>query len=195
LSRLKDLQRQVGFNKETVRSPADFYITPNVAVIELLKRERFHGLGWECASGNGSISKFFPNIISSDIRTDDSVFGDKGVDFLKTNRRVDYIITNPPFSLMLPFAKHALECANKVALFGRIQFLEGVERHRFFSEHPPIRVYVFSNRLSCSTDGIVKSDIMCFCWFIWEKGFHGQPSLDWILHGVDSNLEEVSAVA
>lgn len=184
-SRIKDIQRQTGFNKKTKRSPADFYRTPAVAVMELLKRETFEGLGWEPACGDGAISKFFPNIISSDIRTDPDITGEIGIDFLNETRKVDYIVTNPPFSLMLHFAQHALKCADKIALFGRIQFLEGVKRYIFFKENPPKRIYVFANRLSCASATDSKESksggIMCFCWFIWEKGYKGKPTIDWIL--------------
>lgn len=179
------MQRQTGFNKETKRSAADFYKTPAKAVEELLKREKLEGIGWEPACGDGAISKLIPNIMSSDIRTDPDIYGEKGIDFLKETRKVDYIITNPPFSLMLPFAWHALEYADKVALFGRIQFLEGIERYNFFKQHPPARIYVFANRLSCASDSADKKSknggIMCFCWFIWERGHKGKPTVDWIL--------------
>jgi len=190
VSKVKDTLRQLGYNQGTVRSPEDFYITPKIAVVELLRRESFTGYGWECASGSGAISKFFPDIRSSDIRSDETVFGEKGVDFLKTKRKVDFIVTNPPFKLMLPFAKHALECANKVALFGRIQFLEGVERYRFFQENPPKRIYVFSNRLSCYSNGDGKiGGMMCFCWFIWEKYYSGKPEINWILYSEKERKE------
>ena len=86
MSRIKDIQRQTGFSKETKRSPEDYYVTPDIAVKELLKREKFEGLGWEPCCGNGAISKFFPNMLVSDIRKDNTVIGDKRVDFSYINR-------------------------------------------------------------------------------------------------------------
>lgn len=185
-SKLADTMRQLGYNKGTERSPEDFYITPAQAVKSLLEREQFTGKGWEPACGNGAISKFFPDIFSSDIRTDPDIYGEKGINFLTTDLRRDFIITNPPFKLMLPFARHALECAEKVALLCKIQFLEGKERYRFFQEHPPIRIWIFSNRIDCSPPnyrekGNHSGGMMCFCWFIWERGYKGKPSVDWIL--------------
>jgi len=148
---------------------------------ELLSRETFEGIGWEPACGNGAITKFFPGIMASDIREDEEIAGDGGIDFLSAFRHVDFIVTNPPYKLALPFARHALNCAWKVALLCRIQFLEGIERHAFFQEHPPIRVWIFSDRIHCSADGKPKAGMMCFGWFIWERGFQGKPILDWIL--------------
>ena len=185
-SRMKDMQRQTGYSRDAVRSPEDYYITPPIATIELLKRERFEGVGWEPASGNGAIAKFFKDMTASDIRTDDDVYGEKGIDFLKEYREVDYIVTNPPFKLALSFMWHSMECARKkVALFARLLLLESKSRLEFFRKYPPIRIWVFSDRLSCirpenkTTD--TPTGIMCFAWFIWEKGFDGKPILDWIL--------------
>lgn len=178
----KDTLRETGFSQGVVRSPEDFYITPDAAVDELLKREKFMGRGWEPACGDGAISKFFPGIKSSDIRRDKSIFGEKGVDFLKTHHSVDFIITNPPFRLALPFMRHAMRCARKkVAMLGRIQLLESRKRYHFFKRYPPVRIYVFSSRITCNPFSTKRCRIMCFAWFVWEVGYTGKPSLDWIL--------------
>jgi len=182
MSKILDMQKQTGFIKNSTRSPEDYYITPDIAIKELLKREKFEGLGWEPACGNGAIVKFFPNIMASDIRTDDEIVGEKGIDFLKTFRKVDFIITNPPFKLAEKFIKHALECKpNKLAIFGRIQLLEGQSRYKMFKENPPDRVYVFSNRISTSRNGTIKGGLMCFCWFVWDFKIGPKPIIKWIL--------------
>ena len=53
------------------READDFYPTPPYAVEELLKREVFIGNIWECACGEGDISKVFKNkgfeVISTDL--------------------------------------------------------------------------------------------------------------------------------
>jgi hypothetical protein len=78
--------------------------------------------------------------------------------------------------------EHSLECANNVALLCKIQFLEGVKRYKFFKEHPPKMVYVFSSRLKIYKNGIEtkNSTMLCFAWFIWEKGYSGKTTVDWI---------------
>jgi len=178
----KGILRQMGFSQEAVRSPEDFYITPDIAIQELLKREKFTGKGWEPACGNGAISKFFLGIRSSDIRQGKDIFGEGGVDFLKTWDVVDFIITNPPFKFVLSFIEHAIECTRKkVAMFARIQLLEGKKRYYFFKQCPPIRIYVFSSRITCAPHPTKKCKIMCFAWFVWEIGYIGKPTLDWIL--------------
>ena len=183
MSKLTDILRQTGFNQTTERVPEDYYITPPIAVEELLKREKFDGKGWEPASGNGAIAKFFPGIMASDIRKDDDIYGEKGIDFLKVYRKVDFIITNPPFKLLLPFMEHSFICANKVAIFCRLQALESKSRYSFYKENPPIRIYIFVDRVSCVPMHFNRNAhaIMCFSWMIFEKGFKGSPTLHWIL--------------
>lgn len=163
------------------REENDFYPTPPNATKELLKRIDLKGAIWECACGDGAISKLLPeNTISTDLI--DRGYGEGGIDFLQTKKQVDWIITNPPYKYATEFAKHSLECANNVALLLKIQFLEGVKRYDFFQENPPKDIYVFSNRLKIYKNGIKtnNSTMMCFAWFVWESGFKGKPTIDWI---------------
>ena len=90
------------------RSRGDFYPTSRYAVEELLKREKFEGEIWECACGKGDISEVLIEhgykVYSSDLF--DRGYGDKHIDFLKTFRKTDNILTNPPFKYALDFIKH-----------------------------------------------------------------------------------------
>jgi hypothetical protein len=168
------------------RQKDDYYTTPKVAVSELLRVEKFASPIWEPASGNGAISKILETsgyqVISSDIRTD-GVYGESGVDFLTTRKEnIAAIITNPPFKLSLEFILHALEMAPKVAMFGRVQMLEGQKRYeKLFSNAPPARIWVFSKRVSTQKNGVGKENgTVCFAWFVWEKGTVEAPKIGWI---------------
>lgn len=191
-SKSTSTQRLVGIKNGRNRSPHDYYITDPKAVKAILEREDFEGVILDPACGNGGIAKFFKDndwFFCSDIRTDDDLYPEavKGIDFLEEDSKYmlapDTIIMNPPFNQILQFIKRALELADKVVVFGRIQLLEGKERYKFFLKNPPKRVYVFSNRISCidPKTGWNAPAIMCFCWFVWEKGFKGEPSIHWIL--------------
>lgn len=116
-------------------------------------------------------------------------FGDnEPMDFLKEtfNDFEGDIITNPPYKYALNFVQRALESVRtggKVAMFLKLQFLEGKERRKFFDENPPRTVYVSSSRLKCAMNGKfekVKSSAVAYAWFVWEKGFHGDPVIKWI---------------
>lgn len=71
----------------------------------------------------------------------------------------------------------------KVAMFLKILFLEGQKRRKFFEQHPPKYVYVASGRLSCAKNADFEkypSSAVCYAWFVWEKGFKGEPVIRWI---------------
>ena len=170
----------VGFGND--REPFDNYPTPSIAVTELLKREHFDGTIWECACGSGNIAKFFPDCIATDIR--ESGYGEGGINFLLENRKVDNIITNPPFKLAQQFVEHALVCANqKVAMFLKLVFLESESRYYLFKDHPPKIVYPFSKRLTLKREGEERemSGMIAYAWFVWDKSYNGKTTIEWIL--------------
>tara|TARA_R100001082_G_C4330854_1_gene145570 strand:+ start:293 stop:904 length:612 start_codon:yes stop_codon:yes gene_type:complete len=174
-------------NKPETRQEHDFYPTPPEAVYPLLKKEKFKGEIWECACGDGAISKILEennyNVYSSDLI--DRGYGDIGKDFLKTFRKTDNIITNPPFKISVPFVYHACNLSKyKVAMFLRLGFLEGVERSELFKKTPLKKVYVFIRRLKFVRPHDKKTanggGFFAFAWFIWEKNYNGKPTIEWI---------------
>lgn len=177
---MSDLARKIQ-GDNGVREENDFYPTPDRATLELLKRIDLKGLVWECACGDGAISKLLPpDTISTDLIYRN--YGEGEIDFLNTWKSVDWIITNPPYSLGLEFAKHGLECSQNVCLLLKIQFVEGSKRYKFFKENPPKKILVFSKRLDINKNGVKtkNSTMFCFAWFIWERGYKGDTILDWI---------------
>lgn len=82
---------------------------------------------------------------------------------------------------------HALdivEPGHKVAMFLKIQFLEGKARRALFAQHPPKVIYVSSGRLRCAMNGdferYSKANAVCYAWYVWEKGHTGETVLRWI---------------
>lgn len=178
---LRKAQSIAGFSN--TREPSDHYPTPDIAVKQLLERETFDGKVWEPCCGEGNIAKFFPGCMASDIRGG-NIYGEQYIDFLKEYRNVDHIVTNPPYSLAQKFVEHALACADKkVAMLCKLAFLEGAARHKLFQTHPPKTVYVFSKRLPLTkaNDKRKQSSMIPFAWFVWEKGFSGKTTVEWIL--------------
>lgn len=177
-------QSIVGFSTE--RAEADFYPTPPETTEALFARESFDGLVWECASGDGSMSKViekYNTCISSDIREDDNVYGGKGIDFLKSNYHVDNIITNPPYRLAQRFVEHALGLADmKVVMLLKLVFLESSSRYRLFRSSPLRTVYVFCKRQKIYRYGEVgiNTGLIAYAWFVWEQGYSRKPFIDWI---------------
>jgi hypothetical protein len=175
----------------------DYYATPEWATEELIKREKFEGLILEPCSGAGAISKVLErnsyNVISSDIREDDHIYGEKGIDLLEIKSTVaKNIITNPPFFMATEAVEKSLELipdGGKVAMILKIQFLEGQKRYKFFQETPLRRVYVFCKRVVFWNELMQVDDgnrsqhggTICFAWYVWEKGYKGKPEIEWIL--------------
>jgi hypothetical protein len=65
----------------------------------------------------------------------------------------------------------------------KIQFLEGQARRKLFEKYPPKYVYVNSTRQTCYINGDMSkkmSSASCYCWFVWEKGYTGEPIIRWI---------------
>lgn len=169
------------------REVNDYYATESNAVKLLLELEEFNSDIWECACGEGHISKVLEedgfNVRSSDLI--DRGYGRGGIDFLKVSKKwYGDIITNPPYKFGKEFVEKAMELisvGNKVALFMKLQFLEGKERKKLFEKYPLKIVWVSSSRLSCAKNGIftLDSSAVAYCWFIWEKGFKGITQLKW----------------
>jgi predicted RNA methylase len=172
----------------------DFYATPHDSTRKILNVVDLKGSILEPACGQGHISKvlkeFYPEseIVSTDIV--DRGFGQGSVDFLNHDykRTFTNVITNPPFKEMKEFTEKALELAtDKVLMFGKIQFLEGKGRKEFLEKSPLKYVYVFSERQNplrngspVDENGKPWSSTMCFAWYVWEKGYKGEPQIKWI---------------
>ena len=180
---LKRAQSISGFSNN--REPMDNYPTPDIAVVELLKIESFEGVIWEPACGSGHIAKFFEGCIATDIRHN-NIYGEVGIDFFLEMKKVDCIITNPPYKQAQKFVEHSLNCTTKkVAMLLKLAFLESASRYELFQESPLKTVYVFSKRLPWVREGENtmegKSSMIPFAWFIWEHGYKGKPNIEWIL--------------
>ena len=176
----------VGHNSRDDRNKLDFYPTPSIATDALLRKQKFIGTIWECACGDGAMSKIMEmnghNVISTDLV--DRGYGESGVDFLLDRRRVPNIVTNPPFNLATEFILHALDLAeDKVAMLSKISFLEGVKRKELlYSTQKLQKVLIFSRRLPFkkkSTDS-KSNGLMAFAWFIFDVNYEGEATLDWV---------------
>lgn len=167
----------------------DYYATEPSAVEMLCEKETFNKNIWECACGQGHISKVLIqrgyNVKSTDLI--DRGYGIGGIDFLKETQIFDGdIITNPPYKISVDFVEHSLKLipvGNKVAMLLKIQFLESGRRRKLFDQSPPKYVYVFSKRTNCAKNGDFEaypSSAICYAWYIWEKGYSGETILRWI---------------
>lgn len=177
-------------NKE--RQKHDYYATEPKAMEVLLEVEKFNKNVWECAVGEGHLAEVLKkhgyNVKCTDLI--DRGYGIGGVDFLKETKMFDGdIITNPPYKYAQEFIEKAIELipiGNKIAMFLKIQFLEGKKRKKLFQKYPPKVIYVSSSRLLCAKNGEFEKmrqgggSAVAYAWFIWEKGYKGDTIINWI---------------
>lgn len=184
-------------NKE--RQAEDYYATPPEEVTNILEVLGLDLTGANilepCCGGGHMVEGIWQynksaNILATDIMqrtnyfiTRDAVgdtimyhYGTK-YDFLSDDYPIeyaDYVIMNPPFSVIIPFVQHSLEIATKgVLMLGRLEFLESKKRYEeVFSIHPPADVYVYVDRIACYKNGDFTekpSSIQAYAWYYWDK--------------------------
>lgn len=122
------------------------------------------------------VDRGFPNTEVTDFLT---------VKDLSHIRERKCIITNPPYKLASEFVEHSMELLTNgefCCMLLRIQFLEGKARRKLFEKYPPKYVWVFSERQKCLKNGVDDgtSSAICYAWFFWEKGFSGNPEIEWL---------------
>lgn len=182
-------------HSEKEREKDDFYATDPHALeifLDKLKEDNIelHHNIWECACGEGHLSKVLEkrkfNVFSTDLIQ--RGYGEGNIDFLQVaNKNTHFdILTNPPYKYAKEFVEKSLEIQADgyyTIMFLKIQFLEGQARQRLFKKYPPKYVYVNSSRQLCAMNGEFekyKATAICYCWYIWEKGFDGEPTIRWI---------------
>ena len=173
------------------REENDYYATDPKAMELLLAEEEFAPLIWEPACGERHLAKVLEkhghHVLSTDLIY--RGFGAREpINFLQNEIKHfnGDIITNPPYRYAAEFVEKALETIEdkkKVAMFLKLTFLEGKKRRKLFEKNSPKVIYVSSLRLLCAKNGDFQkctSAAVAYAWFVWEKGFRGDPIVKWI---------------
>lgn len=188
------------------REKHDFYATDSRAISDLQKFVDIKGCVWECAGGDGALSRELEKIqgVRYVLTTDlvdrgyqPSVSGNQSLllDFLNMDAmakthyefrgdwiKYDWIITNPPYKHGLEFAKEALHRADNVAFLMKLVWLESKSRKPFFEKNPPSKVLVYSERLGVYKNNIKTKNkgLVAYAWFVWERHHKGDTIIKWI---------------
>jgi len=80
--------------------------------------------------------------------------------------KFDVCITNPPFSLAMPFITTAFEHAKMVVMLLRLNFIGSEKRADFMRTYAP-DIYTLPNRPPFRGDG--KTDSIEYGWFVWNE--------------------------
>lgn len=171
------------------RQREDYYATEPKATEWLCRLEQFDGRILEPACGEGHISEVLKaagyEVVSRDLV--DRGYGEVA-DFLAIDNQEwnGNIVTNPPYKYAQQFVEKALSIipeGKKVAMFLKLQFLEGKARRALFRSTPPIRVWVSSSRLNCAKNGDFNANqggALAYAWFVWGKGYKDDTTVKWI---------------
>jgi hypothetical protein len=164
----------------------DFYPTPEWATYALIGNETFDGRIWEPACGDGTMVRVLRDTGRPIDATDlfNRGYGEVGIDFLKSDRNVENIVTNPPYNSAEGFVEAGLrQASRKLCLLLRLAFLEGANRQRtIFAKTPPARVWVFSERITFYPAGAIQkgSGTTAYAWFVWDKQAEKRTELKWL---------------
>lgn len=172
------------------RERYDYYATDSIAIDVLLEKAALAPNLWECACGEGHLSKRLLEL-GYNVKSTDLIyrgFGQGGIDFLKCYDKFDGdIITNPPYILAREFIEHALVLipeGRKVFMFLKLQFLEGKGRRALFDKGELKTLYVSSSRILCAKNGDFshksEGSAVAYGWYEFEKGYKGKPYIEWI---------------
>ena len=175
---------------EHEREANDYYATDPKAAEFLLGAEPELNNIWECACGEGHLAKVFDQANKLGLATD-LIYRGYGnlnpIDFLTWDDCWNGdIVTNPPYKFAKKFVEKALEVVTenrKVCMFLKLTFLEGKARKNLFKKYPPKKVYVCSGRIKCAINGdfdAIGQSAACYAWFVWEKGYQGETTVQWI---------------
>ena len=176
------------------RQSEDYYATDPDALCKLLDTyNEFSPNIWECACGGNHLANVLKergfNVRCTDIidRTHDGTI--EVMDFLSQNEKFDGdIITNPPYKYVTEFVNKAIDTVtdgHRVMMFLKLTFLESSKRRKLFESTPPEFLYVSTKRIQCAMNGDFVTykkgtgTAVAYGWFIWRKGFTGEPTIRW----------------
>ena len=195
--------------------PIDFLPTPPWAGRGMLQAMEERGLGpfatatcWEPACGEGHLvgplAEAFGHVWASDVfefsswgrrppavqpRVWDARVGPPP----ELARRIDWVVTNPPFSLAQRFVDVGRRFARQgVAMICRTGWVDGQGRHdQLFRDTPPSLILQFAERVPMHKGRWLPqgSTASHYAAFIWERGAPARTDFAWIRPGGRVSLQ------
>jgi hypothetical protein len=172
------------------RSERDYYATHPSAIKALIENVDISDI-WENACGElhlvKPLRKAGYTVYATDI-VERKERIDAEIDFLTSDKKWGGdILTNPPYKYAQEWVEKSmdvLENGRLLCMFLKLTFLEGMKRRKMFEQFPPREVLVYSKRMPVARNGdkemFNRSSAACYAWFVWEKGFNGNPIIKWI---------------
>ena len=183
------------------KDPHGFYIEPEWCSRRLFEVERFDGVIKDPACGIGRITDAARaagyRVIATDLVDRGYLQFVDAEDFLRSECRVDNVITNPPYHICRAFAEHALKLARrKVAMIWLARRLNAA---RWLVNTQLARVYLMSPRPSMPPGHVILAGeepgggTQDFVWLVFSRGHRGSPELRWLHRDDDRGGRRESA--
>ncbi|MGR3277108.1 hypothetical protein ACSYAD_18560 [Acaryochloris marina NIES-2412] len=180
---------QTAIQRERVLN--DFYPTPAPITHQLMSKNPIGGSVLEPCAGHNAISDVLDGyerisiVLSTDLlwpigpgRTTNDATDPQ---YWEEAPKVDWVVTNPPFSVAEKIIPLAYEHADKgIAFLLRLSYLEPCnDRKLWLKDHADQmkQVIVVSPRIRFRSDTKGSDSVTC-AWFIWDKRF------SWSVHGL-----------
>lgn len=113
---------------------------------------------WECAEGDGQLAKL--------LKAEGKEVYATSTDFLTSYppKRIEAIVTNPPYSIKTKFLERAYETGLPFAFLMPITALEGIRRQELYSRHG-LQVLFLPKRIDFTGK---KAPWFAVAWFTWK---------------------------
>lgn len=161
---------QISLNKQ------DKVYTPDWVAADMVDFFKPSGSILEPCKGDGAFLKYLPSADWCEI--------EEGRDFFKWNENVDFIISNPPYSLFKEFVRHGLSVAKHVIYlvpvhnFFRATSIMRLAWEKGWLKH--IRIYGPGGSLGFPMGNPCGA-------VYWKRGYHGETSWSWYAPSSPSN--------
>lgn len=177
------------------RHPDDWYVEEHWVDHRLFEHERFEGSVCDPACGLGRIVQAaqlagFGRTAWGQDKVKRSPYCVRLADFLSDDfqgRWPDNIVSNPPFKLSREFVAKAHKVASrKVAMLLPLGWISGDKRSRWLEDTRRRRVLILTPRPSMPPGPVVEAGLPArggktdFAWYIWERGYNGEPEFGWL---------------
>ena len=168
---------------EVVRPANDFYETPSLCTIELIKSGKFVPTSariYDPCCGKYAIGKVLYKYGYENVKENDIIYGN---DFLKEDdkREYDAIIINPPFKLFDPFIEKAKKKAWKVFSIGKMNYFGAHSRNVNGLWEGLEWVLPFDRMIAYDQpedeEGKISVGMMVSGWFCWNCEYEGLPRI------------------
>lgn len=167
----------------------DAYSTPYSITEQLLEVEMFDSFLTilEPCCGKKAIVKVLERNGYKHIIAFDKYYGKNKQDFFNYDKKVDYIITNPPFKSATKFIEKAMEITKyKICLLLPLNYLHGKYRYEnIYKKKRLKKVYIFTRYPMLSSelrsDGKYSTGMQVLAWFVFDMSkIYDRPEIDWI---------------